>query len=223
MKQLRVLLADDRALVRAGFRSLLQGIQGITVVAEANDGREALRLIREHRPDIVLIDIGMPGMNGLEALRHVTKEFQGVKVIFLTMHADEEYVLEALKGGAAGYLLKDSPPAELEQCISAVAKGQTYFSPRVSESVLEYQRQVRGETVRAEDNRFQKLTLKQREVLQLIAEGHTTREIARIMGIGEKTVESHRTNLMRRLDIHGVASLTRYAIQKGMIRSDDLK
>ena len=151
MKPIRVLLADDHALVRAGIRSLLESLGGIRVIAEAGDGREALDLIREHRPNVVLMDIAMPGMNGLEALGHVTKEFQGVRVVVLSMHPNEEYVQEAMRAGAAGYLLKNSSPEELGLCLRAVAKGEMYFSPRVSKHViLDYRRRLRGEEPPAE-------------------------------------------------------------------------
>ena len=225
MKPIRVLLADDRALVRAGIRSLLQGLGGIQVIAEAGNGREALDLIREHHPDVVLMDIGMPGMNGLEALGYVAKEFRGVKVVILSMHPNREYVLQAMKAGAAGYLLKDSSPDELALCLRAVAKGETYFSPRVTEQViLDYSQRLRGEApaVALEDGPFQRLTRREREVLQLIAEGHSTRQIAQIIGISVKTAETHRTSLMKRLDIHDVAGLVRYAIKNGLIKPDEM-
>lgn len=221
MKPIRVLLADDHALVRAGIRSILNGFQGIKVVAEARDGLEALQLIRAFRPDVALLDIAMPRMNGLGALDHLTKEFPEVRTIILSMHPNEEYVMEARRAGAAGYLLKDSPPGELERCLRAVAGGEIYYSPRVSKSVLEYQRRLRGEAAPAEASLFRKLTPRQREVLQLIAEGNTSPEIANILRIDVKTVETHRTNLMRRLDIHDVAGLTRYALRKGLIKPDD--
>lgn len=223
MKLIRVVLADDHALVRAGIRAILKGFQGIEVVAEAKDGREAVQLIRELRPDVALLDIAMPGMNGLDALRHLTREAPDVRTVILSMHPNEEYVIEASRAGALGYLLKDSPPAELERCLRAVAGGEEYFSPRVSQSVLEYQRRLRGEPAPAEDSPFEILTPRQREVLQLIAEGNTSPEIANIMGIDAKTVETHRSNLMSRLGLHDVASLTRYALRKGLIKPDEMK
>lgn len=219
VKPTRVLLADDHALVRAGFRSLVEGIKGVRVVAEAKDGREALRLIRQHRPDIALLDIAMPLMNGLDALAQINREFPRVRVVMLSMYEDEEYVHAAKKSGAAGYLLKSAEQAEFQKCVRAVASGQTYFDPQISKGAFSPDA-GRGEAsvIQADESPFGKLTLRQRQVLQLIAEGHTNREIAGIMEIDVKTVETHRTNLMRRLNIHDVANLTRYALQKGLIR-----
>jgi DNA-binding NarL/FixJ family response regulator len=213
MKPICVLLAEDHALVRAGFRALLENLPGIQVVAEAGDGREALRLIETHRPDVVLMDITMPGLNGLEAAARVASEFPYVHVIILSMHANEEYVLQALRAGAAGYLLKDADPAELEMAVTAVARGETYLSPPVSKRVIaDYVRRVGDES-----SSLVRLTPRQREVLQLITEGHTTREIARILDVSVKTVETHRTQLMERLDIHDIAGLVRYAIGVGLV------
>jgi DNA-binding NarL/FixJ family response regulator len=209
-------LADDHALVRAGFRTLLESLAGVHVVADANDGREALRLIEEHRPDIVLMDVSMPGMNGLEATAQATAEFPAVRVIILSMHANEEYVLRALQAGAAGYLLKDADPAELELALTAVARGDTYLSPPVSRHVIdEYVRRVtngRGP--------LEALSPRQREILQLIAEGQTTRQMAQILGVSVKTVESHRTQLMERLDIHDIAGLVRFAVRTGLVSAE---
>jgi DNA-binding NarL/FixJ family response regulator len=225
MKELHVLVADDRALVRAGIRSLLQSLEGVQVIAEASDGREALNLIRELHPDLVMMDISMPGMNGLEALRRVREEFRDIKVVILSMHADQDYIIQALMAGAAGYLLKDSPYDELERCLRTVERGETYFSPRLPKSAIsEFKRRARGRMPKTglEGSSFQRLSPREREVLQLIAEGHSTRDIARIMGISVKTADTHRTSLMKRLDIHDVAGLTRYAIQKGLVKPDDM-
>jgi DNA-binding NarL/FixJ family response regulator len=213
MKPICVLLAEDHALVRAGFRALLENLHGIQVIAEAGDGREAMRLIETHRPDVVLMDITMPGLNGLEAAARVANEFPYVHVIILSMHANEEYVLQALRAGAAGYLLKDADPTELELAVTAVARGETYLSPPVSKHVIaDYVRRVGDES-----SSLVQLTPRQREVLQLIAEGHTTKEIARMLGISVKTVGTHRAQLMERLDIHDIAGLVRYAIRVGLV------
>ncbi len=213
MKPIRVLLAEDHTLVRAGIRALLENIEEVNVVAEADDGREALRLIEAHQPDVVLMDIAMPGLNGLEATAQVEQNFPYVRVIILSMHANEEYVWQALRAGAAGYLLKDADIAELEVAVKAVARGETYLTPPVSKHVIaDYVRRVGGEPGPAE-----RLTPRQREVLQLIAEGHTTREIAQILGVSVKTVETHRQQLMERLDIHDIAGLVRYAIRIGLV------
>jgi DNA-binding NarL/FixJ family response regulator len=213
MTLIRVLVADDHALVRAGFRVLLENIKGVQVVGEASDGHEALRLAQEVKPDLVLMDISMPGLNGLEATTRIAAEFPDVRVIILSMHANEEYVLQALRAGAAGYLLKDSDAVELELAVTSVARGETYLSPPVSKQVIaDYVRLVGGEA-----SSLDQLTPRQREVLQLIAEGHTTREIAQILSVSVKTATTHRTELMERLNIHDVAGLVRYAIRMGLV------
>jgi DNA-binding NarL/FixJ family response regulator len=210
---IRMLLAEDHTIVRAGIRALLESLEGIEVVAEAGDGREAIRLIEIHAPDIVLMDIGMAGLNGLEATARIAKEFPQVHVVILSMYASEEYVLQALRAGAVGYLLKDADMAELEIAIRAVAREETYLSPAVSKHVVaDYVRRVGGEP-----SSLERLTRRQREILQLIAEGHSTQEIAQMLSISVKTVETHRAQLMERLDIHDVASLVRYAIRMGLI------
>ncbi len=213
MKTIRILLADDHTLVRAGIRSLIQALPGIQVVAEAGDGREALSLIETHQPDVALLDIAMPGLNGLEVAAQVADGFPYVRVMILSMHATEEYVLRALRAGAAGYLLKDADTAELELAINAVTRGETYLSPAVSKHVTEYIRRVGEEA----HSTLERLTPRQREVLQLVAEGHTTQEIARMMNLSTKTVETHRTQLMERLDIHDIAGLVRYAVREGLV------
>jgi DNA-binding NarL/FixJ family response regulator len=213
MKSIRILLADDHTLVRAGIRSLVQALPGIQVVAEAGDGREALSLIETHQPDVALLDIAMPGLNGLEVAAQVADNFPYVRVMILSMHATEEYVLRALRAGASGYLLKDADTAELELAIKAVTRGETYLSPAVSKHVTEYVRRVGEEA----HSTLERLTPRQREVLQLVAEGHTTQEIARMMSISVKTVETHRTQLMERLDIHDIAGLVRYAVREGLV------
>ncbi|MBV8884557.1 MAG: response regulator transcription factor [Chroococcidiopsidaceae cyanobacterium CP_BM_RX_35] len=215
-KLIRVLLADNHTLVRAGLRALLQTIEGIQVVAEAGDGREALHLIEVHQPDLVLMDIAMPEMNGLEATARVVKEYPHVRVIILSMHANEEYVLQALRSGAAGYVLKDAGLGELELALRASVQGETYLSPAVSKHVIaDYVRRV-GE----ESNSLDQLTSRQREILQLIVEGRTTKEIADSLYISVKTVETHRMQLMKRLDIHDIAGLVRYAMRAGLVFPD---
>jgi DNA-binding NarL/FixJ family response regulator len=224
MKPTRVLLAEDHTLVRAGIRALLQNLTGIQVVAEASDGREALRLIKTYQPDVVLMDIAMAGLNGLEATARVTKEFPTVRVIMLSMHSNEEYVAQALRAGAAGYLLKDAVAAELELAVTAVARGKTYLSPAVSQHVIaDYLRRAGGGATGGggeAPSTSALLTPRQRETLQLIAEGHSTKEIASILHLSVKTVETHRTQLMARLDVHDVAGLVRYAIRIGLVTPD---
>jgi DNA-binding NarL/FixJ family response regulator len=211
----RVLLAEDHTLVRAGIRALLQGLSWVEVVAEAGDGREALQLIETHQPNIVLMDITMPGINGLEATRE-TRKFPEVKVIILSMHTSEEYVWQALRAGAVGYLLKDAGTAELELALRAVAQNQNYLSPAVSKHVIsDYIERVNGKT-----SSYTRLTPRQRQVLQLIAEGYTTKQIAEKLNISVKTVETHRTQLMEQLEIHNVMGLMRYASQMGLVNND---
>jgi DNA-binding NarL/FixJ family response regulator len=213
MSTIRVLLAEDHALVRAGFRALLEKLPDIQVVAEAADGREALRLIQQTHPDVVLMDIAMAGLNGLEATARATRDNPHLRVIILSMHANEEYLLQALRAGAAGYLIKDADLAELELAVRAVARGETYLSPAVSKHVIaEYLRRAAGEPTPLE-----LLTPRQREILQLIAEGLTTKQIARTQGISVKTVETHRAALMERLDIHDVPGLVRFAVRTGLV------
>ncbi len=216
MSAIRVLLADDHTLVRVGFRTLLESLPDVNVVAEAGDGREALRLIDEHRPDVTLMDIAMPGLNGLEATARATEAFPHCRVIVLSMHLNEEYVLQALRVGASGYLLKDSGLAELEIAVRAVARGETYLSPPVSKQIIaDYVRRVGNEA-----GPFERLTPRQREVLQLIAEGHTTQRIAHQLCVSVKTIETHRRQLMERLNIHDVAGLVRYAIRVGLASAE---
>jgi DNA-binding NarL/FixJ family response regulator len=216
MSAIRVVLADDHALVRAGFRALLEHLADVTVVADAGDGREALRLVGEHLPDVLLTDISMPGVTGLELVSRIHRDYPEVRVLVLSMHGSEEYVLQALRSGAAGYLLKDAATAELEVAVKAVARGETYLSPAVSRHV------VAGLQQRGSDSGVREsLTPRQREILQLIAGGKTTKEIARALNISVKTVETHRSQLMERLDIHDIASLVRYAVRMGLVAADE--
>jgi DNA-binding NarL/FixJ family response regulator len=217
MRPIKVLLADNHTLVRAGIRVLLEQIPGVTVVAEASDGREAIKLVGTEHPDVVLMDITMPVMNGLEATTRIVKEFPGTRVVMLSVHTDEEYVLQALRAGATGYLLKDAGCDELGIAVAASARNETYLSPAVSRHVV-------GDYVRRTgvgESRLASLTPRQREILQLVAEGKSTKEIASILDVSVKTVETHRAQLMERLDIHDVAGLVRYAIRAGIVTADD--
>ncbi len=214
MATVRILIAEDHALVRAGLRKLLEGIPGVEVVGEAGDGRDAIAQVGSKSPDIALLDIAMPGLNGLEAAARIVAEHSATRVILLSMHANEEYVLQALRAGVAGYILKDSALSELELAIQAVRRGDTYLSPAVSRHVGEY---VRRTGSGAEPTSRESLTPRQREILQLIAEGYSTKRIAGALGVSVKTVETHRTQLMEKLDIHDVAGLVRYAIRIGLI------
>lgn len=222
MKSIRVLLVENHTLVRAGFRALLQTLPDIEVVAEAGDGKEALQLIALHQPDVVLMDIAMPDMNGLEATAKVVQEFATVRVIILSMHANEEYVWEALRAGASGYVLKDSGISELEIAIRAVIRDETYLSPAVSKYVVaDYVRRSSVSKGKLETPIKEQLTPRQREILQLIAEGLSTKAIADRLYISVKTVETHRTQLMERLNIHDIPGLVRYAIRTGLITPEE--
>jgi DNA-binding NarL/FixJ family response regulator len=215
-RPIRVLLADDHELVRTGFRTLLQSL-GFDVVAEASDGLEALRLIETHQPDVVLMDISMPGLNGLEATERVAKAFPHVRTIILSMHQSEQHARRAVRAGAAGYILKGSSATELELALKAVVRGETYLSPAVAQHIVtDYVRHASGEP-----SALEQLTTSQREVLQLIAEGYARKEIARRLGISVKTFDVRRAQLMQQLDIHDVAGLVRYAIQHGLVALDE--
>jgi DNA-binding NarL/FixJ family response regulator len=212
----RVLLADDHSLMRAGLRALIKEMQGIETIGEAEDGAEALRLIGELRPDIALLDISMPGLNGLEVAARASKEYPRTRIIILSMHNYEEYVHRALLAGAAGYLLKNAEDGELEQALRTVARGQTWLSPAISRTVVDAL--SRGEKRPA--GPFEILSARQREILQLIAEGRSSKEMARQLDLSLKTVESHRAELMDRLGIHGIAGLVRYAIRTGIVHPE---
>lgn len=216
MTVLRVLLADDHVLVRAGLRALLATFPEVSVVAETGDGREAVELAGRG-VNIVLMDIGLPGLNGIEATARIVKEHPQVKVVILSMHANEEYIRQALQAGAAGYLLKDAAPAELELALRAVTRGETYLSPAISRCVVE---DYLAQTHPRADAAAQLLTARQREILQLIAEGQSTKQIAALLGVSVKTVETHRADLMERLGIHDVAGLVRYALREGLARPE---
>jgi DNA-binding NarL/FixJ family response regulator len=216
MAAVRVLVADDHALFRAGVRKLLQSFEGIQVVGEAADGHEALRLSGTERPDVLLMDIGMPGLNGVEAAARLTREGPRPRVVILSMHTGEDHVLRAIRAGAAGYLLKDASPAELEAAVRAAARGEIYLSPAISRYVVDdYVRRAEGDR-----SPLDRLTSRQREVLQLIAEGNTTKAIATRLGLSVKTVETHRAQLMERLEARDVATLVRLAIRVGLVESE---
>lgn len=216
MTPIRVLLADDHDLLRAGIRSLLDNVVDVEIVGEAGTGREALHLIEANSPDVVLMDILMPELNGLDATARVAAKFPDVRVIILSMHTADEYVLQALRAGATGYLLKSVSPTELVLAIKAVSRGETFLSSAVSKSVMDDYVSRIGERYSS----LARLTLRQREVLQLVAEGNRTKEIARKLDLSVKTIEMHRTQLMEALGIHDIPGLVRYAIRVGLITSD---
>jgi DNA-binding NarL/FixJ family response regulator len=216
MNAIKVLLADDHSLFRAGVHALLSNIDGVDVVGEADTGRKALEMVGARAPDVVLMDIAMPEMNGLETTTRVTKEFPSVRVIMLSMHAGEEYVMQALRAGASGYLLKDAATSELELAVRAVARGETYLTPTISKRVIDdYLMRTTGS-----QGPVDQLTKRQREILQLISKGYTSKEMAQMLNLSPKTIETHRTQLMKQLDIHDVAGLVRYAIRVGLVTVD---
>ena len=219
MGEIEVLIIDDHTLVRAGIKSLLNDIEGIKVVAQASNGRDGLKLIEEKQPDLVLLDIAMPELNGFEVIEKAIHKFPAISIIVLSMYANEEYVLRALKAGASGYLLKDSALDELELAIKSVFKGGKYLSPTISKHIVDdYLIRVGGKKNEFEikESPFQQLTGRQREILQLIAEGNSTKEISEKLCISVKTVETHRGRLMERLNIRDIAGLVRYAIRMGI-------
>jgi DNA-binding NarL/FixJ family response regulator len=210
---LRILLVDDHSLVRAGMRSLLRDIAEVEVVAEASDGAEALAAAERERPDVVLMDIAMKGMNGLEAAARLRERQPEARIIILSMHTSEEYVLLALRAGAAAYLIKDSATSELELALKSVMRGETYLSPAISRQVVDGYVQRVGAGATGPDP----LTPRQREVLKRIAEGRSTKEIAFDLNLSVKTVETHRAQIMERLSIRDVAGLVRYAMRAGIV------
>lgn len=214
--RVRIMLADDHKLFRAGIFALVQTLRGIEIVAEAADGREALRLVAAHRPDVVLMDVMMPNLNGLDAAARIARAFPRTRVVIVSMNADEDSVLKSLRAGAAGYVVKTADPAELELAIRAAARGERFLSSAVSQHVVA----ACLKRVDREQTSLERLMPRQREVLQLIAEGHTTKEIAARLDISAKTAESYRGELMKVLEIHDVASLTRYAIRAGLVSVD---
>lgn len=206
------MIADDHRLVRAGIRALLERLPGMDVIAEANDGREVVQFVEQHQPHLVLMDIAMPGLNGLEATRQVTKRFPSVRVIILSTYGDEEHVSQALRAGATGYVLKGAALEELVLAIRSVAQGETYLSPPLLEPVIrEYVRRTNAELSPRE-----RLSHRQAEILQLIAEGNTAKQIALELNISVKTVETHRAKLMERIGVRDLASLVRYAVKIGL-------
>ena len=217
MSKVRVLLADDHTLIRAGIRALLEAA-GVEVVAESGDGREALELIEKHTPDVALLDIGMPGMNGLEVARRIAKSSPRTRVVILSMHADAGHVRQALQAGVKGYLMKGAAVAELPLAIQSVMRGETYLTPKVSQAVVQgFLRDGEGQERPPQEG----LTARQREILQLIAEGRSTKEIAQVLDVSVKTVETHRQRLMDRLGIHDVPGLVRFAIRAGIVTPDE--
>lgn len=216
MPKLRITLADDHTVVRQGLRKVLEERADWEVVAEAGDGREAVRQASELEPDVAIVDITMPLLNGVEATRQIVKRSPSTRVLVLTMHADEAYVNQILQAGATGYLLKDSADVDLIAAVSAVSKGKSFFSPAVSRVMLDdYVRQLADKGIH---DRYESLSGREREVFQLIAEGKANKEIAVVLAISPSTVETHRARIMEKLDLHSAAEIVLYAVRKGVIR-----
>lgn len=216
MRPIRVLLADDHSLVRVGLRTLLEAIPGIEVVGEACNGREALEQTKALAPQVVMMDLMMPELNGIEATLQITHEFPNARVMIMSFESREDLVKQAFRNGAIGFMLKDFNPVELKVAINALANGESYLSPAICKQLVEACRIDPIET----PNALRKLTQRQREILQLLAEGNTTKLIAIKLGVSPKTVETHRTDLMEALNIFNVAGLTRFAIQMGLVTSE---
>jgi two-component system response regulator NreC len=218
MNPITIVLADDHNIVRQGLRALLEAEQGFNVVGETSDGLEALRLVERLRPNVLVLDLMMPGLNGLEVTRQVSKHSPGTRVVILSMYANEAYVLEALGNGALAYVLKDSSSADLIRAVREAAAGRRYLSPPLSDRAIEaYQEKARAAIL----DRYETLTTREREVLQLAAEGHTSAEIAARLGISPRTAETHRTHLMHKLGLHTQADLIRYALRRGIIPMEE--
>lgn len=215
MKPIHILLADDHNVVRRGLRLLLESQPGFKVVAEAADGRQALAQAEATNPDVVVLDIAMPNLSGIEAAQQMIAAWPGIAVVILSMHSDEGYVLRALKAGAKGYLLKDSAEGDLIEAIKAVSEGKTFFSPEVSRMLVEdYVREIRARGV---EDSYELLTAREREILQLIAEGKSNKEVAARLNLSLYTVETHRRNLQDKLNLHSLAELILYAVRKRVI------
>jgi DNA-binding NarL/FixJ family response regulator len=214
MSAIRIILADDHLLVLAGIRSLVESLDGVKIVAQASNGREAVALAQEHRPDLMIMDISMKELNGIEATGQIKAEVPDTRVLILSMHTTEDFVRRAIKAGASGYLVKDSAPLELKMAIESIMRGEVYLSPRVSKHLVSGFLEGTGEQ---QETMLDALTPRQREILQMIAEGKSTKEIAYQLDVSVKTVETHRAALMERLGIHDVAGLVIYAVRNGLV------
>jgi two-component system, NarL family, response regulator NreC len=215
MRKTRILLADDHKLMRSGLKALIEQQADLTVVGEADDGRQAVALAASLKPDLLVMDIGMPNLNGIEAALHITQANPATAIVILSMHSDESYVLRSLKAGAKGYLLKDSAESDLIRAVHAVAGGKSFFSPAVSKVLLDdYVRKLQRSG--AEDA-YDLLTPREREILQLIVEGKSNKDVANLLNLSVYTVETHRSNIMEKLNLRGIPELILYAVRKGII------
>jgi DNA-binding NarL/FixJ family response regulator len=215
MGKLRILLADDHTIVRQGLRKILEAHQDWSVVAEASDGREAVRQTLDLQPDVLIVDIGMPLLNGIETTRQVVRRLPGIGVVILSMHSDETYILQALQAGARAYLLKDSADTDLIRGVAAAAAGESFFSPVVARVMLDdYLRHLSQKGI---VDRYQALSEREREIFQLIAEGRSNKEIADLLSVSPSTIETHRAHILQKLDVHSTAEIVLYAVRRGVI------
>jgi two-component system, NarL family, response regulator NreC len=215
MTKIRVLIADDHGIVRKGLRLQLEQRAEFEVVGEASDGRDAVKMVEELNPDVVVMDIAMPNLNGIEATTQIVKKHPNIGVIMLSMHSDETYLTRTLAAGAKGYLLKDTADVDLYRAVSVVAQGKPFFSPAIANTLLEdYMRQLQQ---RGLQDSYDLLTDREKEILQLLAEGKTNKEVATILDLATATVETHRTRLMQKLDLHSSADIVLYAVRKKII------
>jgi DNA-binding NarL/FixJ family response regulator len=215
MVNLRILLGEDHTIVRQGLRKIIESEPGWTVVAEARDGREAVRLCQEFSPDVAILDIGMPLLNGIDATRQIVKRHPDINVVILSMHSDEPYILRALQAGARAYLLKDSADADLIHGVAAAASGKSFFSPAVARVMLDdYLRHLAQKGI---VDRFESLSEREREIFQLIAEGRSNKEIADLLSVSPSTIETHRAHIFQKLDLHSTAEIVLYAVRRGVI------
>jgi DNA-binding NarL/FixJ family response regulator len=214
-QKVRIVIAEDHTILREGLKSLLSSNPDFEIIGEAEDGREAIRCVEKFKPDLILMDLSMPRMNGMDAIKEIKKRFSETKILVLTVHKTEEYILATLKSGADGYILKDSTHAELVLAVKNVSSGKHYISPGISEKVIEGY--LEGKKTLKRKSSWETLTQREREILKLIAEGYKNKEIGDYLCISPKTVEKHRANLMEKLDLHNVQALTTFAIEKGLV------
>jgi DNA-binding NarL/FixJ family response regulator len=217
-QKVRIVIAEDHTILREGLKSLLSSNPDFEIIGEAEDGREAIRCVEKFKPDLILMDLSMPRINGLDAIKEIKKRFSETKILVLTVHKTEEYILATLKSGADGYILKDSTHAELVLAVKNVLSGKHYISPGISEKVIEGY--LEGKKTLKRKSSWETLTQREREILKLIAEGYKNKEIGDYLCISPKTVEKHRANLMEKLDLHNVQALTTFAIEKGLVSSE---